>query len=193
MKRRFLILLMILPLMLCGCGESEELVFSQFRQELKNASALSFAADVAAEYEDKTAEFELAFSMQGDEYRVEIVEPEIVAGISAHIKSGETHLEYDGAILDIGKLTDRGLCPMSALPYFADALKDAYMEMAWTEDELVTVRLVPADDMSVTLWLNEDKVPVNAEITCEDKTVVFIEIDDWEIDGNEGPAEENLG
>ena len=82
---------------------------------------------------------------------------------------------------------------MSALPYLADAMKDAYAEMAWTEDELLTVRLVPADDMSVTLWINEDNEPVNAEISYKEKTVVFIEIDNWEISSNEGPAEENLG
>ena len=193
MKRRFLILLMILPLLLCGCGNGEELAFEEFRQELQNADSLSFTADVRAEYEDSTAEFELAFSMQGDEYTVEILEPELVAGIKARVKSGDTHLEYDGAILDIGKLTDRGLCPMSALPYLTDALKNAYADMAWTESGLLTVRLVPSDDMSVTLWIDEENAPVNAEITYKEKTVVFIEIDDWEMDINEGPAEENVG
>ena len=193
MKRKISALLMITALLLCGCGENEELAFESFRAELAGAEELCFTADVQAEYEDKTASFKLEFSMKGDEYAVKILEPEIVAGISAHIKSGETHLEYDGVILDIGVLNDRGLCPMSALPYLADAMKDAYAEMAWTEDELLTVRLVPADDMSVTLWINEDNEPVNAEISYKEKTVVFIEIDNWEISSNEGPAEENLG
>lgn len=193
MKRKISALLMITALLLCGCGENEELAFESFRKELAGAEELCFTADVQAEYEDKTAAFKLEFSMKGDEYAVKILEPEIVAGISAHIKSGETHLEYDGVILDIGDLNDRGLCPMSALPYLADAMKDAYAEMAWTEDELLTVRLVPADDMSVTLWINEDNEPVNAEISYKEKTVVFIEIDNWEISSNEGPAEENLG
>ena len=193
MKRRFLILLMILPLLLCGCGNGEETAFEEFRQEMQNADSLSFTADVRAEYEDSTAEFKLAFSMQGDEYSVEILEPELVAGIKARVKSGDTHLEYDGAILDIGRLTDRGLCPMSALPYLTDAMKSAYADMAWTESGLLTVRLVPADDMSVTLWIDEENEPVNAEITYKEKTVVFIEIDDWEMDINEGFAEENVG
>ena len=193
MKRKISALLMITALLLCGCGENEELAFESFREELAGAEELCFTADVQAEYEDKTAAFKLEFSMKDDEYAVKILEPELVAGISAHIKSGETHLEYDGVILDIGVLNDRGLCPMSALPYLADAMKDAYAEMAWTEDELLTVRLVPADDMSVTLWINEDNEPVNAEISYKEKTVVFVEIDNWEINSNEGPAEENMG
>ena len=193
MKRRLLILLMILPLLFCGCGNGEELAFEELRQELQNADILSFTADVRAEYEDSTAEFKLAFSMQGDEYTVEILEPELVAGIKARVKSGDTHLEYDGAILDIGKLTDRGLCPMSALPYLTDAMKNAYTDMAWTESGLLTVHLVPSDDMSVTVWIDENNEPVNAEITYKEKTVVFIEIDDWEMDINEGFAEENMG
>ena len=193
MKRSIMFLVLLLTIPLCGCGGGEELAFLDFRNELNSAEKISFTAEVQAEYEDKTAQFKLAFLMENDEYSVEILEPDIVAGISAHVKSGDTRLEYDGAILDIGKLTDRGLCPMSALPYLADAMKDAYAELAWTENGLLTVRLVPSDDMSVTLWINEDNEPVNAEITYKEKTVVFIEIDDWETDKNEGSSEKNMG
>ncbi|MDO4816300.1 MAG: hypothetical protein Q4A83_06850 [Bacillota bacterium] len=192
MKRR-IILPLALVLLLCGCSGGEEAAFDRFRQELAEAEEIIFTADVQAEYEDKTAEFTLCFSMQNDEYRVEILEPEIVKGISARVKSGETHLEYDGAILDIGKLTDRGLCPMSALPFLLDAMRDAHVDMTWTENGLLAVRLIPSDDMSVTLWLDEDNEPVNAEIEYEEKTVVFIEIHDWETETNEGSAEENMG
>lgn len=192
MKRNITILLAVMCLFLCGCGENEAAAFESFRSELQNADAISFTADVRAEYEDKTAEFELAFAMADDEYTVEILEPSSVAGMKAHVKSGETHLDYDGAILDIGRLTDRGLCPMSALPYLMDAIKDAYADLAWTEDGLLTVSLVPSDDMRITLWIDENE-PQNAEITYNEKTVVFIEIDDWEISENEGPAEENVG
>lgn len=192
MKRNITILLAVLCLLLCGCGGNEAAAFESFRSELQNADAISFTASVRAEYEDKTAEFELAFSMADDEYTVEILEPSSVAGIKARVKSGETHLDYDGAILDIGRLTDRGLCPMSALPYLMDALKDSYADLAWTEDGLLTVSLVPSDDMRITLWIDENE-PQNAEITYNEKTVVFIEIDDWEISENEGPAEENVG
>ena len=191
--KRNIILPMLLVLLLCGCSSGEETAFNRFREELARAEEITFTADVQAEYEDKTAEFTLSFAMQNDEYRMEILEPEIVRGISARVKSGETHLEYDGAILDIGKLTDRGLCPMSALPYLLDAMRDAHADMTWTENGLLTVRLVPSDEMSVTLWLDEDNEPVNAEIIYKEKTVVFIEIHDWEMKVNEGPAEENMG
>ncbi len=179
--KRNIVLPLVLAILLCGCGSGEESAFLQFREELANAESISFTADVQAEYEDKTADFTLAFSMENGEYAVEILEPEIVKGISAHVKSGETCLEYDGAILDIGKLTDRGLCPMSALPYLADAMKDAHVDMAWTENGLLAVRLVPSDDMSVTLWINEENEPVNAEITYNEKTVVFVKLHDWEM------------
>ena len=191
--KRNIILPFVLIFFLCGCSGGEETAFAQFREELMSAEKIAFTAEVKAEYEDKTADFTLAFSMENGEYAVEIIEPELVKGLSAHMKSGDTRLEYDGAILDIGKLTDRGLCPMSALPYLLDAMKDAHVDMAWTESGLLTVRLVPSDDMSVTLWINEENEPVNAEIIYEEKTVVFAEIHDWEMSGNEGPSEENLG
>jgi len=190
--KRFIILPLVLCILLSGCSNGEETAFNKFREELIAAESISFTAEVKAEYEDKTAEFTLAFSTENGEYSVEVLEPEIVKGISAHVKSGETHLEYDGVILDIGRLNDRGLCPMSALPYLIDSLKDSYLELAWSEKNLLAVRLVPSDDMSIVLWLEGD-VPVNAEIIYGEKTVVFVTIHDWEISTNEGFTEENLG
>lgn len=82
---------------------------------------------------------------------------------------------------------------MSALPYLIDAAKDAHTDMTWTEDGLLAVRLVPTDDMSVTLWISAEGVPQNAEIIYNEKTVLFVTIHNWEISQNERPSEENLG
>ena len=32
-----------------------------------------------------------------------------------------------------------------------------------------------------TLWLSKELVPLNAEISCDEKTVAFIEITDWSV------------
>ena len=46
---------------------------------------------------------------------------------------------------------------------------------------MIAARLVPSDDMLVTLWLSSELVPLNAEISYKEQTVIFIEINDWEV------------
>ena len=178
--KKLLVPLMISLCLLCGCADKGEQSFEQFTTQLRETENISFTAAVRAEYADKTAEFTLKYTQTGEMARVTVVEPEIIAGISACVKEGSLQLEYDGAILDIGQLTDSDLSPMSALPLITDALKNAYVDIAWTEDDMIAARLMPDDDTVVTVRLNSELVPQSAEISYKEKTVVFAEISQWE-------------
>ena len=112
---------------------------------------------------------------------VEILEPELVAGIKARVSEDTTQLEYEGVILDIGTLSDNGLSPMSALPVLVKAMREGHLDIVWTEDDMLAARIIPSDDITVTLWLSKELVPLNAEISCDEKTVAFIEITDWSV------------
>lgn len=181
MKRKVILLLMICLVVLTGCGDNGEKIFLKFAENVGAAGEISFTAKVRAEYSDKTAEFTLDYEQDSEGTEIEIVEPETVKGIKAKVSNDGLSLEYEGAILDIGKLTDRGLSPVSALPLLAGAMKDAHIDLVWTEENLVAARLIPADDTVVTLWISSDLVPQNAEITYKDQTLVYIEISDWEV------------
>ena len=60
-------------------------------------------------------------------------------------------------------------------------MSDAHIDITWREDDMIAARLVPSEDMNVTLWLSDELVPLNAEISYKEQTVIFIEISDWEI------------
>lgn len=182
MKRLSICLLLIAALLLTGCGGDEKQRAEQLSQQLLSAQRVTFTAQVQAEYEDKTAQFKLGFSYENACCTVEVLEPELIAGIKAHIKDGESRLEYDGAVLDIGALNARGLCPMSALPLLFEAMRSAYTELAWYEDETLCIRLVPDDDYTVTLRLDADALtPESAEIVYRERVVVYAKISDWNI------------
>ena len=70
---------------------------------------------------------------------------------------------------------------MSALPLLVRSMTDAHIDITWREDDMIAARLVPSDDMLVTLWLSSELVPLNAEISYKEQTVIFIEINDWEV------------
>lgn len=182
MKRTGICLLLALTLLLTGCGGGEKQLASEFAQQLQAAESVAFTAQLKAEYEDKTANFKLKFSYEDSCCTVEVLEPELIAGIRAHIKDGESSLEYDGAVLDIGALDARGLCPMSALPLVFEAMRCAYTELAWLEDDVLCLRLVPDDEYTVTLRIDKGTLaPAYVEIVYRERAVVYAEIIDWEI------------
>lgn len=173
--------LMISLVLLCGCADNGEESFDEFVRGVAEADTVSFSAGVRAEYSDKTAEFTLRYAQSEESAEVEITEPETVAGIKARVTGDALSLEYDGAILDIGSFGDTELSPMSALPLLVRSMTDAHIDITWREDDMIAARLVPSDDMLVTLWLSNDLVPLNAEISYKEQTVIFIEINDWEV------------
>lgn len=183
MKKTVICVLVItLMLTLCGCGGGEEAKYEEFRQRLAAANELGFTARLSAEFTEKTESFTLSFFKDSEGCTVEILEPESVRGIKAHVAADGTRLEYDGVILDVGKLTDRGLTPMSALPLLVTALNDAHIVSAVTENELLCVTLEPEDELIIKLWLDGDTLaPVNAEMIYEGVSVIFAEIENWSI------------
>lgn len=186
-------LALVLTLLLCACSGTDEAGFSEFKQSLSSASELSFTARLRAEYENKTESFVLEFYKSADTCTVEVTEPEIIKGIRAHIDADSDRLEYDGIILDVGKLTDDGLTPMSALPVLIDSLPDALLVSAFTEGDMLCALLSPEEGLLIKLWLmNDTLTPVSAEMNVDGVSVIFADIENWRIT-NERPAEENMG
>lgn len=183
MKRIALIVLAISLLMLSGCSHSEEKAFIEFAESVAKADTVSLKGHVTAEYSVLSANFDLAFTEHDGEAEIEVLKPDIVSGVKARVKDGETSLEYEGMMLDIGNVGDTWLSPMSSLPIMFRAIKDAHLDLAWDEDDMLVVRLVPEDNMTVTIWLDADsRTPKNAEITYNEKTAIFIDISDWTVE-----------
>lgn len=183
MKRVALILLTISLLMLSGCSGGEEDAFLKFAETVANAESVSFNGHVTAEYSNITAQFDMAFTESNGEALIEVLKPEIISGVKARVKDGETSLEYEGVMLDLGNVGDTWLSPMSSLPIMFRAIKDGHLDLAWDEDDMLVVRLIPEDDLTVTLWLDtESMTPKTAEITYKEKTAAYIEISNWEVE-----------
>lgn len=98
MRRVIAPVLMIIALLLGGCGESERLEkqLAEAREGWCAAESISVTADVTAELGDSTFKCRLLCTHSSDETVVEVLSPENIAGIRARLKDGETKLEYDG-------------------------------------------------------------------------------------------------
>ena len=189
MKKLCLPLLLIICLLLAGCGGRE---FSDAHEELSqrlgSVEALSFTANVRAEYENKTARFTLNYSEDSEGGSVTVVAPQLIAGVTARVKPDGASLEYEGISLGTGELDDYGLAPMSALPMLVQALKTGALDSGWTEGDYTVMQINSTDTLSCTVWFTPDTMtPCQAELISDGRVKVFVEISDWH-EGESIPA-----
>ena len=180
--KKLIVPILICVMLLTGCGKSAEAGFAEFIAKTAQSDEISFVADVKAEFPKKTAEFRLGYTQKDGEAVIEVLEPGLIAGIKARVSEDGAALEFDGAVLDLGNLSGDGkISPLNAVSMLVKAMREGHIDIVWTEDELIAARIIPADDIAVTLWLDSELIPVNAELSYKDKTLVYIEISDWVI------------
>lgn len=131
--------LMMSLLLLAGCaGEgkrSEEDVALELRRSFLNMTACSGRLSVTADYEERT--FDCVLDVVYDQVggaTVTVVEPELVAGVSAHLAPEGTTLTYDTVSLETGPVTDEGLSPIETPVTLYRAVTAGYLA-AWDMDE----------------------------------------------------------
>lgn len=183
MRGRFVCVLMIPLLLLCGCGvrkASPEDVFSAFREELLSAGSSSFRAELRSETEGSTASYTLDAFSDGETTTVTIREPELLAGITASMRAEQTDVSYEGLMLGVGALDASGTTPVSAVPAILKAMEEGYSELYWEDGDLCAARFYVSEICTCTVWLEpESLVPSAAEIATDGRTILTCRISDW--------------
>lgn len=161
--------LMISLLTLWGCQSPRQLEqeFEDWRLSFSQDKELGIDARVSWSEGGGVSEYQLAYRLSPEEETVEILSPELIAKVKAHMEGEEPRLSYDGVILDAGG--GDVLSPMTALPLFNDFITEGHTEGVWTEEkdgrELLAAELELADGSKMTLWLDgEGPSPLYAEI-----------------------------
>jgi hypothetical protein len=176
MRHRAAFALMISMLLLTACGGRTEINAAQeFQNKLAAAQSVSFTSSVRAEYDDRTVEYTLDYSLNSGGETVEVKKPELIAGIKAHVDEKTSKLEYDGAYLDTGPLPG-DLSPLSALPELTKAMKTGHIDTAWREGDATAAEITPRDGITVTVWFDENMNPYHAEIQSAGKVQVYCDI-----------------
>ena len=181
MKRALLPLLLAACLLLAGCGgRADEKRFAAFSEELAGKEALSFLAELRAEYADRTLEFTLAYAKDAEGETVSVLKPTRISGVRAHLAPGSSTLEFEGLILDTGPLDPYGLTPMNALPRLVETLCTGHLDSHWTEEGTLVCHLVLDDHLSASVWFEpESMIPCYAELQSDDTVHIFCTIREW--------------
>ena len=132
--RKLMSCVLMMTLLLSGCKaggggeENPENLAALIRGEYLNLTAWTSTVSVTADYGQRVYDFVLDVSWEKDgETVLTVVEPELIAGITARLKEDGAYLEYDGASLSTGPLTGEGMTPLEAVPFLMGQLTSGYM------------------------------------------------------------------
>lgn len=189
MRRLFMIVLMINLILLCGCGSGaaeDETGLQLLRARLDNCAALSFQADLTADDGTYISEYTLRCSLAGDEMHIELLAPQLLAGVRARLREKSAALEFDGLLLDAGVLNDDGLSPIAAPATIVDALGQGAITQLRREklaqQETVAFRVTCSENLFVDFWLDAQSfIPLRAELLSGERVAVACAISDWNL------------
>lgn len=116
-----LVPLMIIPCVLfAGCVGSRrdaDVDRTGITEYYKALGGMKMQVSIAADFPERISKYRVRYTYNRDaESCIELIEPKDVSGIKIRISEDLSRLEYDGARLETGKLSQSGITPMSALP-----------------------------------------------------------------------------
>ncbi len=178
MRRLKLAALMMILVLLSACGgDRTRETFEALRQGIESSGSVTLTACVIGNLADSVEEYTLSMNWSAEGAVIEVLQPELIAGVRARIGAESDSVEYDGAILAVGRLSEGGLSPVTAMPELIAAINDAHAETFWTEGEHYAVSLVPDDELRITLWLDAQGLPVAAEFINQADGLVLLRCD----------------
>ena len=162
--------------LLSGCGANESAA-RRFREKVASASEIDITADVSADYGGRVVRYRLRYTESDGQGSVEVLEPELIAGIKARVSDRTASLEFDGVILESGKLDIDGLTPVSALPAIVNSMRTGHIAATGRERDLLILDITVSENSRQQLRLDaETLTPIRAEIRSGDVMYVFCEI-----------------
>ena len=184
---RWLCVPMMMALLLggCGAGETKEASAETLRQLYREMSGCTMEAVIRCDQEGAEWEGTLQCEyLPGGESTVEVISPELIAGVKAVVREEDWSLAYEGDILNTLPVTEEELSPAVCLPRLMDALREGWLleenRESWGEKECLRLRVDQTGQgegkIISTLWLElTDGTPVYGEVALEEITLFTVE------------------
>ena len=172
----------LLLVMLSGCSREPEEIRRglELRTKLLRASEVSFETDITADYGDKLHRFSLSCKVDADGAVVfTVTAPEIISGITGRISREGGALTFDDTALHFELMTDDQLSPVSGPWILVKTLRSGYLTSAGREGDGLRLTIDDSyeeDALTLDIWLDSRDMPERAEIHCEGRRILTLEI-----------------
>ena len=181
MRKKGLIGLIVLALLLAGCGEKTQSRAEEWQQRYAQMQGYEALVEVSVPREDETLRYTLSLEKSGDSVRAAVIEPEKLAGIAATLTGDALTLEYDGMALDAGTLSPR-VSALNCVPLVLDGFSRAYLDSVGSEtlDGKDTLRAdfsmtLGDETLGGTVWFTDGGALVYLEASEDGKIIAAAE------------------
>ena len=184
MRQAVLLVLMISSFILGGCkneAQKSEEEFKRFRNEFLASENITLEAEVESLAANKYSKFKLSYEKDKDSERIKVIEPDLIADISAEVKGDKGTLCYDGVVLETGTSDSEKTSPVNALPLMMKFLNEGYVKSVGIEKigekELVNSVLELPDGLRMSTYFdNESNSLFGAAIIQNGNVILRIKI-----------------
>lgn len=184
-KRILPALMMTLLLAACGGTGRAEAKIEALRDAVAAAEELAFTAAVRADVGGEEFCCTLRCTGTAAGCTAEVVEPELIAGVTAQLSPGGAEIGFGGVSLPLALSGAPDLSPLAAAGLTADALRFGHVRRAWTERDaegktLYAAELYVTDAAELTLRFGgETFAPLSAELAVDGAVRAVCEISDF--------------
>lgn len=181
---KLLALMTALILTLCGCsgGQTLEEKADEIQSEYSAWESLSITADITADYGDRVYDFKVKYTGNATEGTIEVLEPELIAGLTAKVSEDGNALIYDGAELSLGDLTASGISPMESIPLMIGQWSKGYiqnvvMDTLDGKDTFAITFTISEKEYLITWFEADSNLPIKAEVYFDNSMVLCCEFE----------------
>ena len=193
---------LMMALLFCvGCGgqkidEAEQLALD-IRSQYLSMAGCTAVLEITADYGDRV--FECGLKMDhtvGSDTVLTVVKPEILQGVTARLKNGNSYLEFDGLILDTGPLSPEGYSPIECIPFLLEQIQGGFISQWGMEllEEQECVRFTTGDPAGQTgegteceFWFDKESFALmKGELSVDGSSVLSCEVTEFSWKEKEG-------
>lgn len=168
-----------LCLFLCACGgkSGTDQMAKDITKDMARAKSLTAIVSLTADYGERVYKYKLRCVYKEDVTELEVIEPEGIKGLKAHVTEKGTGLELGGITLDTGSLFGHGLSPLEGIPMMIKAWRTGYITETRREKQDGKEYLVicydlsgPGTESKIThnAWFDtKNRLPIRAEILSD--------------------------
>ena len=152
-----------------------------FRTRLLESEGCQYSCQIEADYGERVYDFSLDCIFDGEDGHLTVTAPENIAGITAVVDRDDASLEFDGLSLQYGELANGHVAPLTGPWLLGSAWAEDYISHAGAEGEQTRITYRKGyhdEEVIIDTWLR-DGLPVYAEVSCEGRRVLTIQIQDF--------------
>ena len=180
MRRLLGIVLICVLLVGCGANDSELDRGMDLRGRLLKSAGCEFDVRISADYGQQISRFSMHCNADASgNLSFTVSAPETIQGITGVISGTGGKLTYDDVVLAFELLADGQVSPVSGPWLFVKALRSGYINACGPEKDrylLVIHDSYQEDALVLHIWLDQENIPVQAEVYWQDRSVLSLEI-----------------